>query len=422
MQIRLARMLSLETTRPTTLAAITSHAMVALTLAGLGAGSAARAQQSPLTVTMTGQAMIRSDLRTTDPSALARIRSMLAGDVIFTNLEGTVAEQGQSVHEGRGFLTPPQALDALQAMGFNLLALSDNHAFDLQVTGVVNTLREADLRHLVHSGTGLTLAAAAAPAYLSIGRRRVALVASASGLLTPKARATSSQPGINELRVEAGTRPNEANSDLTDAPGNHPLPDDAGRILEGIREAHRNADLVIVYQHNHVFGNESFSTLFSEGMQARLRPNAWLIKWGHREIDAGADIVVMHGAPLLHGVEVYHGKPIFYDLGNFIYNVPPALTYIDEPMAWESVIASVEFAHGKLRSVTFRPVVLNNIGAGQPDVHSEFTNNQFLDTRGLPQQATGAKGRYILERLARLSRPFGTRIVIQGDSARVQLR
>jgi poly-gamma-glutamate synthesis protein (capsule biosynthesis protein) len=98
------------------------------------------------------------------------------------------------------------------------------------------------------------------------------------------------------------------------------------------------------------------------------------------------------------------------------------LTYIDEPMAWESVIASVEFAHGKLRSVTFRPVVLNNIGAGQPDVHSEFTNNQFLDTRGLPQQATGAKGRYILERLARLSRPFGTRIVIQGDSARVQLR
>jgi poly-gamma-glutamate synthesis protein (capsule biosynthesis protein) len=395
--------------------------MVALALVGLAAASAARSQESPLTVTMTGQAMIRSDLRATDASALARIRSMLAGDVIFTNLEGTVAERGQSVRQGRGFLAPPQALDALQAMGFNLLALSDNHAFDLQVTGIVNTLREADLRHLVHSGTGLTLAAAAAPAYLSIGRDRVALVASASGLLAPEARATASQPGIDELRVEAGTRPNEANADLAGAPGNHPQREDAGRILKSIREARRNADLVIVYQHNHVFGNESFSTLFSEGMPARLRPNAWLIKWVHREIDAGADIVVMHGAPLLHGVEIYHGKPIFYDLGNFIYNVPPALTYIDEPMAWESVIASVEFAHGKMRSVTFRPVVLNNIGAGQPDVHSEYTNNQFLDTRGLPQPATGAKGRYILERLARLSRPFGTRIVIRGDSARVQL-
>jgi poly-gamma-glutamate capsule biosynthesis protein CapA/YwtB (metallophosphatase superfamily) len=411
--------MSLDTTT-TARSAATPHAVVLLAWLGLSAVGAARSQESPVTVTMTGQAMIRSDLRATDPPALSRIRSMLAGDVIFTNLEGTVAEAGQAVHQGRGFLAPPQALDALQAMGFNLLALSDNHAFDLQVTGIVNTLREADLRHLVHSGTGLTLAAAGAPAYLSVGHGRVALIASASGLVATGARATGSQPGINELRVQAGTLANEASSDLPGAPGNHPQADDARRILESIRAARRNADLVIVYQHNHVFGRESFSTLFSEGMPARLSPNAWLIKWVHREIDSGADVVVMHGAPLLHGVEIYHGKPIFYDLGNFIYNVPPALTYIDEPMAWESVIASVEFAHGKLRSVTFRPVVLNNIGAGQPDVHSEYTNNQFLDTRGLPQPATGAKGRYILERLAALSRPFGTRILIQADSARVQ--
>jgi poly-gamma-glutamate capsule biosynthesis protein CapA/YwtB (metallophosphatase superfamily) len=405
------------TTRPAT----TVHLIAALTLLGLGTVSAARSQEAPLTVTVTGQSMIRSDLRTTDAAAVARIRSMLTGDVLFTNLEGAVAEQGQSVHEGRGFLTPPQALDALQAMGFNLLALSDNHAFDLQVTGIVNTLREADLRRLAHAGTGLTLAAAAAPAYFSTAHGRVALIASASGLLTPGARATDSQPGVNELRIEAGTLPNEGSSDLAGAPANHPQSDDARRILQSIREARRGADLVVVYQHNHVFGNESFSTLFSEGMSERLSPNAWLVQWVHREVDAGADIVVMHGAPLLHGVEIYHGKPIFYDLGNFIYNVPPVLTYIDEPMAWESVIASVEFVHGKLRSVTFRPLALNNIGAGQPDVHSEYTNNQFLDTRGLPQTADGAKGRYILERLARLSRPFGTRIQVEGDSARLQL-
>jgi poly-gamma-glutamate capsule biosynthesis protein CapA/YwtB (metallophosphatase superfamily) len=395
---------------------------IAFALLAFGAVQAASSQESLLTVALTGQAMIRSDLRATDPSALARIRSMmLTADVTFTNLEGAIAEQGQSVHEGRGFLTPPEALDALKAMGFNLLALSDNHAFDLKVTGIVNTLREADLRHLVHAGTGLTLAGAAAPAYLSTAHGRVALVASASGLLPAGARASASQPGINELRVEAGTLPNEASADLPGAPTNHPQADDARRILESIREARRKADLVIVYQHNHVFGNESFSTLFSEGMPERLRPNAWLVKWVHREIDAGADIVVMHGAPLMHGVEIYHGKPIFYDLGNFIYNVPPVLTYIDEPMAWESVIASVEFAHGRLRSVTFRPLVLNVIGEGQPDVHSEFTNNQFLDTRGLPRPASGAKGRYILERLARLSRPFGSRIEIEGDSARLQL-
>ena len=100
---------------------------------------------------------------------------------------------------------------------------------------------------------------------------------------------------------------------------------------------------MIVYQHNHVFANRSFSTIFTEGMPERLAPNPWLVKWTHDEIDAGADIVVMHGAPLLHGVEIYRGRPIFYDLGNFIYNVPPTLTYIDEPMAWESVVATVQF-------------------------------------------------------------------------------
>ena len=45
-------------------------------------------------------------------------------------------------------------------------------------------------------------------------------------------------------------------------------------------------------------------------------------------------------------MEIYHGRPIFYDLGNFIYNVPPTLTYIDEPMAWESVVATVQFERG----------------------------------------------------------------------------
>jgi len=130
---------------------------------------------------------------------------------------------------------------------------------------------------------------------------------------------------------------------------------------------------------------------------------------------------VMHGAPLLHGVEIYHGRPILYDLGNFIYNVPPTLTYIDEPINWESAVAYLEFQGRTLRSIALRPIALNNIGDGQPDVHSEYTNNQFLDTRGLPSAATGAKATYILERLAELSKPFGTSMDVNGDTARIRL-
>ena len=398
-------------------------ARLAVLLAMAGAmGAAVRAQSTAITITLAGQSMIRSDIRATAPAEVPVIQGLLKGDVVFTNLEATVAEKGETVHEGRGFLTPPEALDALKTFGFNLLSLSDNHAFDLKVTGIQNTIREADARKIAHAGTGNNLAEAVAPGYLHTPKGTIALVASASGLITPGGSATANRPGVNELRVEAGEKENEATTDLPGAPGNTPNQEDSQRILQSIRDARQHADLVIVYQHNHVFGNHAFSTIFTEGMQERLAPNEWLRKWTHAEIDAGADIIVMHGAPLLHGVEIYHGRPIFYDLGNFIYNLPPPITYIDEPINWESVIASVQFQGKNLQSISVRPIALNNLGEGQPDIRDQYTNNQFLDTRGLPSPVTGARAGYILQRLADASKPFGTTMEINGDMAEINLK
>jgi poly-gamma-glutamate synthesis protein (capsule biosynthesis protein) len=240
-------------------------------------------------------------------------------------------------------------------------------------------------------------------------------------LIAPGGNATADRPGVNELRVLAGDKQNEATEDLPAGPSNAPNAEDARRILQSIRDARQRADVVIVYQHNHVFANRSFSTIFTEGMAERLAPNDWLKKWTHEEIDAGADIIVMHGAPLLHGVEIYRGRVIFYDLGNFIYNVPPTLTYIDEPMAWESAVASVQFEDKQLKSISFRPIVLNNIGEGQPDVHNPYATNEFLYTRGLPMPATGARAGYILQRLAEASKPFGTTMEVKGETAEIKL-
>ena len=128
----------------------------------------------------------------------------------------------------------------------------------------------------MHAGVGATLAEAASPAYLRAGNMTVALVASASGLIAAGGGARADARGVNELRVMAGDAVNEGNADLPGAAPNVPNPEDAARILGAIREARTRADLVIVYQHNHVFGNRSFNTIFSEGMAERLEPNAWL--------------------------------------------------------------------------------------------------------------------------------------------------
>jgi poly-gamma-glutamate capsule biosynthesis protein CapA/YwtB (metallophosphatase superfamily) len=184
---------------------------------------------------------------------------------------------------------------------------------------------------------------------------KVALIAMASGLVPDGGNATASRAGVNELHV-AGDKPSD---------------EDTRRILQSIGEARRKADLVIVYEHNHIFA-KPFQTIMLEELPERLVPPEWLKKWTHAEIDAGADIVVMHGAPLLHGVEIYRGHPIFFDLGNFIFQVPPPDTLLDEPILWESVVAYVEFGAGtrnrsssarsrRTRSARVSPTCMRNI-------------------------------------------------------------
>jgi poly-gamma-glutamate capsule biosynthesis protein CapA/YwtB (metallophosphatase superfamily) len=364
------------------------------------------AQSTGFSITLTGQSMIRSDVREHAPAAVPVIKSLLKGDVMFTNFETTIVDEkkGQSHMNGR-FLSPPEAMDALQSFGFNLVSFSNNHAWDLKVPGIQNTLEEAARLKLVHAGTGNNLEEAAAPGYLHTSKGTVALIGQASGLIEPGGAATSTRPGVNELRVENGV----------------PNSEDTGRILASIREARKKADLVIVYEHNHVFAHP-FQLMMLEELPERLAPPDWLKKWTHAEIDAGADIVVMHGAPLLHGVEIYKDRPIFFDLGNFIFQAPPIDVLLDEPINWESVVAYVDFQGKNLRSIQFRPIAMNKIGQGQADTQDEHTNNLFLQTRGLPTPAKGDQAHYILERLADLSRPFGTTIEVKGETAEIKLK
>ena len=364
------------------------------------------AQSQALSITLTGQSMIRSDIRAHAPSAVPIITSLLKGDVVFTNFESTILDEkkGQSPKDGR-FLSPPGALEALKTFGFNLVSVANNHSFDLKVPGIRNVLEQTNRLNLAHAGIGNTINEAVAPGYLKTPKGTVALVAIASGLVPEGGSATATRPGVNELRVE-GNKPNE---------------EDSQRILQSIREARKKADLVIVYEHNHVF-DKPFRTIMLYELPERLAPPDWLKKWTHAEVDAGADIIVMHGAPLLHGVEIYRGRPIFFDLGNFIFQVPPADTLLDEPILWESVVAYVDFQGRNLQSIKFRPIAQNKIGQGQADTQDEHTNNLFLQTRGLPAPATGEQARYILERLADLSRPFGTTVVVKNDTAEIKLK
>ena len=49
-----------------------------------------------ITIVLTGQSMIRSEIRVTAPAVVPVIQRLLKGDVVFTNLECAVAENGET--------------------------------------------------------------------------------------------------------------------------------------------------------------------------------------------------------------------------------------------------------------------------------------------------------------------------------------
>jgi hypothetical protein len=173
-----------------------------------------------LTITLTGQSMIRGDTRADVPDAVPVIKSLIKGDAAFTNFEAAVYDpaKGQTTKAGR-FASPPSSIEALKSFGFNLLSLANNHAFDLKVSGIVNTLETCERLDIGHAGTGRDLGAADSAYFLDTPKGTIGLVVVASGLVLDGA-ATSTRPGMNELRV-AGETPNS---------------DDVARILDRVRE------------------------------------------------------------------------------------------------------------------------------------------------------------------------------------------
>ncbi|NTU99490.1 CapA family protein, partial [Candidatus Falkowbacteria bacterium] len=73
-----------------------------------------------------------------------------------------------------------------------------------------------------------------------------------------------------------------------------------------VSEAKKQADFVVVNIH---WGVE-YKHDFSKKQQTV----------GHALIDAGADAIIGHHPHVTQGIEVYNNKPIFYSLGNFIFD------------------------------------------------------------------------------------------------------
>src|SRR5688572_22740197 len=170
----------------------------------IAASPEARSQDTNISVALVGQALIKSDVCATAPAAFEQARRYLKGvDVAFTNLEVAIAPPGHKLtpRGAAAVPAPPIVIDCLKSMGFNILSLANNHAFDLQRGGIGATIGEVSKRGLAHAGTGADADAAAAPGFLDTPKGKVALVAMATGaqVADPETWAAPDRPGVNYL-------------------------------------------------------------------------------------------------------------------------------------------------------------------------------------------------------------------------------
>ena len=333
-----------------------------------------------------GQAAIQYDLREHPYPGFAALAALTRqADISFTDLETPIAGPGaEKATRDTIFLkaAEPAVLDCLKDLSVNVLALSNNHAWDFGAGGVLATRDAVRSRGFCYAGTGENLTQATAPGYRDTPAGRIALVSMASGAIRDGAAATATRAGVNELRLEAD---GELNAQ------------DAARNLGAIREAARNALYVFCYQHNHYWEKDF-----------RVTPE-WQRKWARQCIDAGACAFVSHGAPLLHGIELYLGRPIFYDLGSLIFHTKTPAGYYPAEV-WDSAIADCVFDGSRLISLELIPVVLNESGVSR---------DLFYETRGVPNIARGGDASRILNRLQQLSSAAGVSMARVGDVGRV---
>ena len=401
-----------------------------------------------------------------------RLKSWIAsGDARLVNFEAVVNDgtcPPAAWSGGTWASMDPSVLPDFLSFGFNGCGCANNHSVDFSHEGLRLTQKSLRTAKMPHAGIGANLQEATQAAFVETPAGRVAFV-SVSAEFHPDALAgwktsrSPGRPGLNGLRYKDTllVTPEQldqvrAIADATGVNGNRELnqrtgftaPDapgtfvfgttafraadrpgrtsacdakDLARITDAIREARAKAAAVVVLAHSHTMRFRDVE-----------EPAPYFVEFCRAAVDAGADAVIGGGTHQLKGVEFHAGKPIFYSLGDFVFQnnvvpiVPPdfceqygvpvdsdAKTAFDARSKggkvglhafrenYLSAVPRIEIEGGRVTRVTLLPIELH--------FGCDWSVN------GLPRTADGKSARDIAAVLARLCAPYGTRVALESD-------
>ena len=201
-------------------------------------------------------------------------------DLAIGNLECVVATGGQAEDKPWYFRAHPRCLPLLTRY-FDAVGIANNHSGDYGKEALREQCELFEKAGLPYFGGGRDRAAAHRPAILRRNCVWVALLAY-NDFPPKRFAAGDNSPGVAWI--------------------------DEAAMLRDIRRAREEeqADVVIPLLH--------------WGVEGDLHPEAEQVALARRLIDGGADAVIGAHPHRVQDIETYRGKPIFYSLGNFVFD------------------------------------------------------------------------------------------------------
>ena len=204
-----------------------------------------------------------------------------SSDLVVANLECPATKIRQPAFKQYIFRAEPEWLQTLKAHGITHLNLANNHSVDQGRIGLADTKKNIQEAGMIPVGAGDNMQEAAQPVLLASTPRNVYLL-------------TSLQMPLENF------------SYLPDKTSvSH---EDLDSLKTRVRQLKETDPCCYIIVSLHWGGEHT------------LRPVPLQRQQAHQLIDAGVDALICHHTHTLQTIEQYQGKPIYYSIGNFIFD------------------------------------------------------------------------------------------------------
>ena len=236
-----------------------------------------------------------------------------SAQLVVGNIECPATKIDAPVFKRFIFRGEPEWLDTLRQHGITHLNLANNHSIDQGREGLLDTRRNIIAAGMVPMGAGENMQQASEPVLLASEPRNVWFVPS--------------------LRLAL-----ENYAYLPDKPcvSQEPM-DSLIRRVYHLREADSTAVIIVSL---HWGGEHTLKPVPRQRLEA------------HQLILAGADALICHHTHTLQTIETFMGKPIYYSIGNFIFDPT-------KPLNAKACIVRLEVTQDSVQAETI-PVEIRN--------------------------------------------------------------